>query len=455
MAVDYYDLLETIRYKDLKRVVFGKKKLVKSNDIGYTAIATLVKCFVGFYNDKKPSDYFDYHDIKQYDEIEIELDDIFISEFYDIYCRRFPRYVRVNKINQKAIDEIKELVNRTLDYMSDKNIVFYDTDVFIVGSDVYTISISVEGPSPRKLAENTSSSVYYYDEDFHIDNWYIYNPRLDGEWSCNVDETIDKINEEKLNKEKQMKILRPTIDVDAALKSYESEIEKFEFDDLFDQALLLDERLTRQKAFRLVENIRNRMDISFKDAFYLYLDDLELGNKHGINDVVFDGVLYSSKMDIYRDYFPDHTEDEIQSSIGYKMRQLNMTWEDALRATIKNPPEKRSREIIYKGRKYKSTKALLKILFPKKRYESIHSSIQQLAQKENISFEEAIERYKEKGKPANIKKEVEYNGVKYPSLRSACKALGLPPEKVSHLAKDKFKGIHSKAIEFLMKEQSK
>ncbi len=453
-----YNSFQIVRYIDFNRVDFGKKMLIRNNAIGYTATASLVKCFVGFLHGKKPSDYFIYPDIKQYDDIEIVLDDKSICTFYDVYCRRFPDFVKPNKINQKAIDEIKELVNRVTGYIADKDIVFYDKDVFIVGNDVYTISVSIEGPTLSKLSENTAFSIRNYDANFHIDHWYIYNPRLDGEWSCCLDEVIDRRKKEEANKAakkaKQTKAQYRFINVDAALELYKSEIEGFEFNDLFEQALSFDESLTRQRVFELVKDIRSKMDISFKDAFYLYLDDLEMGKKHGTNDILFDGKLFSSKREVYRHYFPNHTEEEIQSSIGYRTRQLNMTWEEALRATIKNPPSGRSEQIVYKGKKYKSKKVLLKVLFPKKKYESAYYSISWLMKKYNISFEEAVREYKEKDKASNSNKEVEYNGIKYRSVRSACKVLGLAPDKVFYLAKTKFNNDHKKAIDFLINNES-
>ena len=164
-------------------------------------------------------------------------------------------------------------------------------------------------------------------------------------------------------------------------------------------------------------------------------------------------MLYTSKRDAYRELFPDLSADEVQSSIAYKINNLNMTWEEALRATIDKPPESRNDQIFFNGRKYKSKKALLRVLFPKKRYESIYYSIRLIIDKENLSFEDALKRYKDKGKPNNLKKEIEYNGIRYKSLRSACRALGLKPERISYMAKEKFNNNYKKAIDYSLKEK--
>ena len=185
--ISNFNILNEVRYGDLSIVDFGGKKRINKSIIGYAVTAELVKCFVGFSNGKKPSDYFTYDDMAEYDAKEIILTDEAIRSIYDVYCRRFPSFVKVNKIDQKAIDEIKELVNRTINYMDDKQISFFDKDVFVAGNDVYTLSISIEGPTPSKLAENTALSVRSYGNNFHITNWYIYNPRLDSEWSCCLD----------------------------------------------------------------------------------------------------------------------------------------------------------------------------------------------------------------------------------------------------------------------------
>ena len=132
------------------------------------------------------------------------------------------------------------------------------------------------------------------------------------------------------------------------------------------------------------------------------------------------------------------------------MKHHGISWEEAVESVINDPPENRNKEIVYHGKKYKSKKNLFKVLFPNKRYESISASISILMNNESLSFEDAISRYKEKGKPSNIKKEIDYNGKHYHSLREACKELGLKPESVSYYAKHSFRNNYSKAIDYLL-----
>ena len=136
-----YNSFQIVQYKDFNRIDFGKKMLIRNNAIGYTATAALVKCFVGFLHGKKPSDYFIYPDISQYDDKEIVPDDGFVCTFYDIYCRRFPDFVRPNKINQKTIDEIKEFVRKIQKQAEESNI---ENKKFVVETKIDGLTASLE-----------------------------------------------------------------------------------------------------------------------------------------------------------------------------------------------------------------------------------------------------------------------------------------------------------------------
>ena len=186
----------------------------------------------------------------------------------------------------------------------------------------------------------------------------------------------------------------------------------------------------RFRVFRAIENIKisehcdeNEAVINLNNNPDRYFNTIK---------VVYDGVEYNYKSQMFNALFPDYDSKRIRSAVS--QREKKMSFDDAISYTLKNPPKEKDFSIVYKHKKYLSQIDLFRKLFPDRNPYNLYQSVVKMMKKTNISFEEAVERiknYNYKNKAFKIR----YRGKTYSSLRSISRDFDLNAELVSYYAK--------------------
>ena len=164
-------------------------------------------------------------------------------------------------------------------------------------------------------------------------------------------------------------------------------------------------------------------------------------------EIMYMGKKYTSKTDAYKTLFPNVDPNAIRSSVQQRMKFHKISWEEALEMTLEKYGD-RHQTYECDGVVFQTKKDLYQYLFPDRRYESVSNSISQLMNNKNMTLEDAVNYLLNNSK--GYKKEIEYNGVFYPSIRKLSKAFELSPSDVCYYAKNTFDGDYAKAVDYLV-----
>ena len=330
---------------DFSVTKFGDSFL-EDNNIGYLATSMMAKkCFAILKGDKN-------------DQIDIN-DDESIKNVFETYKIAFESTVKKVKgenasLDKKSISDIREIVTRILNYIGKKEIKLLSDDCFMIDDDIYYILIS---KNSFKTSDNIKKCVsktqmiferyekYDANKIINIKNWIIYNPRLNEEWICDLQTTVNLYD----NREKELKknLVESAKKFEEQFESKDIDIDLWEFDKLYQEVARRRGDLEKQDVFNRVKKLMNSCDVSYKDAFYIFIECLEIGHLCNGKEVVYDGSLYMSKTELYESLFPECSLDDIRNSVNQYMRYYSLSWEEAVLMMQQNMCKKRNRKNNY------------------------------------------------------------------------------------------------------------
>lgn len=418
---DIQRAFSVVSLKDFKTHSLGKEHLIKNNQIGYSVTTTIVKLCFDIMCGKPLCDDQSNVLVDKVDPNDLES----IKRVYEEYKKTgngSAWYLKNNnvEIDDNSLAEIGELIRRIVDYINGKNIVHLFDSAFLLDDDMFTIAITIQNFNLNRCAWDAANSLKLNREKIkdkidRINRWIIYNPRFDKEYVCDLKDSLEAYEAQaEYNRKAEIKKHQDYL---SQFEPDDIDIEPFEFDMLYDEEFRYEDDPDKQYVFDHVLDIKRKLDIPFKDAFYIFADDVKVGITHGKNDIVFDGVLYTSKNELYRVLFPEHTLDAIHSAITYKIRRYGVGWEKAVHMILEDPPDIRKKEIVYNGRKFKSYQNLFKVYFPKRKYANVYAAVKWLMKKKDISFEDAVKEYIEDNKSSFTRADQDQSRIVSPSLQ--------------------------------------
>ena len=430
-----------VEIDDFKVEYFGAPKLVEKNILGYEATSSAIKILIKLFNGTEISNCFPNCQNVVFTGLNYEM----VKLVCDEYCKRLSLDVAVN---DDVIYEVEDLTYRILNYLSKWEIKQLSSDAFLGDNNsLIYLSISKNMPKVSECSTNAIQCIEGYmltnAVDINIEKFFIYNPRLDCQWYLDLNQVIVQKKETKEdckhNKDIDVYSLGETIE--------DIGIEEYEFDLLYSEIRINKDKYTKELAYKIVKRMSDQLNCSFKDALGIFVDDINYGIEHTVNDIYYDCTLYSNKTKLFKKLFPKKDPAKINYSVMQRMKYHNVSFEEAVNLTLEY--FKIDKSIKYKNKKYKSKKELCEHLFPDDDYQEVEMKINSYMKYHKCNIKEALDFMLSNTNTRGFKKAVRYKGKNYSSVRQFSASLGLSAASVSRYAKI-YDGDYEKAADYLL-----